>query len=347
MKTSFHWRQFFADPPSGYPIPSPLLRLCAEDFWKARFDKVRGHELLNHLNSLEDGSRLLNMWNVCSMQWWLLKHGPTIFPSLSLYDAALHTDILSHIEGSDIRVTYPSLMFVLPTARPILSDDSSSRITHVIVNIVDNSKPLSILLGGRTVDLVMPSDPAAPLYILVSSYWDNGFVSSMSFPLRHGQSLHKTIEDNRAFIIVDTERLAAHPSAIASERAETDRISSIIASLVLNWLLMMQSYPSYIEHRPCRHNSRAAISSFSAYLQPPTASILPSPSPLLSPPSTSPSSSRGPASLHWRRGHWRRQPHSPAWEADNPSVGVVLFPDGRRAHMVHIPPVLIGAPSNA
>jgi len=315
-----------------------------QEIHKTRFCKTG---FLPILDALPHGSLQLQLKHIANIQFWQKSNGVTVFPSVELIDKCNKTEALSGVCGTDIRESFPTILFVLPENRQldIPGGDFSGRVGHLLVSIFDNTEPLFCDVDTKRLSLHMPPGPR---HILVTAFWNERYVNNFSIPLTE-KSIKQTLEYLNDHFISDEVRVSSMSlSEVKHEQAETFAMSLWAGGLVVNLLLLMQSYPKFVTtmgSQYCRpHVYRD---------HPPPVTLSMSVARSLLPPVVHESSVIGgnashhasPTS-HWRRGHWRRQRHSDTWLAEQVALGsapkVIDMPDGRRAHMVWIEPVFVG-----
>lgn len=327
--------QFFARPPATHCEYNDIIQECFNEIHKATHSPST---LLDILPTLPPDSFQLHVKQICNIQRWQRDNGVTIFPSSDLVEKCLHTDALSTVAGSDIRVTYPSILFTLPRHHAFQLDNS--RIGHLLVTIFDEHESLHPILNSRRFTCLRMERAAR--HLLINAFWDINYTNTISCPLSD-KPIEATLEWLYQHHIADTARAPASTAEIE----ETLCVGQWATPLVINFLLLMQSYPNYIQQAEPRHQ-RAAIYRDRPR---PLSLMLSDPRPLcpstVGPPhphDTVPATSIH-RRMHWRRGHWRRQPHTQAWLdaailANNAPTEIIL-PDGRHAHMAWIRPVLV------
>jgi hypothetical protein len=346
VPTRFDAAHWFAKPPLGTPWPTACTHHTFETCWFAQHDQKIGGDLYTQIAVLPTHSRSLMVWQTCGIQWWINNNGVTVFPEDHIVDACDKTDVLDCVTGSDIHAAFPHMLFGLSEKARITNTDGRDWINYVLVSFLDNDAPLRATAGRGSFEIDMPRD--CPRYVLINMFWKSGFVSSSTVPLRSGVSLKDTVMQLTENTIDDEFRAAVlTPTQLQAEHAEDAAINTRVVSIVFNLCLLMQSYPAYVVRQPGKHDRRLCVRNKPT--MPLTFRINDRTAPLIPPPVTEGCSDadahdaekRRRGTAHWRRGHWRRQPHTPDWETGNPDVRVVVFPDGRRAHMVWIRPVFV------
>lgn len=336
---------WFAKPPDGTPWPTAYMHHTFETCWLSQHDMSIGNVMHLQISSLPQHAQMLMIWQTCGIQWWIDNNGVTVFPEDHLVEACANTEVLDCVTGSDIHASLPHMMFGLSEKTRIANAKGDDWINYVLVSFVDNGKEEKCKLGEGTLGIRMP--PECPRYVIVNSFWKSGFVSSFAIPLREHVPLKSVIaEFSEKFIDDEFRQHTLTPDQLAAEHDETAEVGKYITAMVFNLCLLMQSYPEYVFKQPEKHNRRLCLRK-----QPPpstfrlndrTAPV--KPPPVHEGPKTADeeiTGDRPTKKAHWRRGHWRRQPHTADWEVANPDVKVVLFSDGRRAHMVWIKPIYV------
>lgn len=302
-------------PPPGYSYPTDesleMIGCCAMSLTKS-IPGINPRRLIEN-DGQEKHIRQTGAMHVIDK--WLVGNGPTFYPTLDVVDLCDNTDVMGSATGSDIRTVVPAGLICLPSA----FSARAGGVTHVLFGIVEKGEEINSEFLNTCIRDYMPR-------CLFASYFDNqtdgGFITST---LLDERSLDKT----------------AQSVAINSDTGKRENFRMI--SLLFNLLLVMQSYPQYVERLPgpmgerLHYGGKNAVRPYSARIARPLQQTTASEPIDQEPPSAT---GRHPRS-HWRRGHWRRVPHSPQWEGAFPEVGIVEFPDGRRAHMVWIHPVLV------
>jgi hypothetical protein len=345
---------WFAKVPTGYCEYGSQMR---ELFGRLHKDAFRPSALGRLIDSLPLGSKELQIKQMANVQNWQRSNGVTVFPSEDLVQKCIHTEALGSISGTDLRESFPTILFTIPKSQALVIGDDSDptknrgRICHLLMSIYDDAEPLTIILNGEA-EYAMKM-PLGARHLLITAFWDHNFVNSFSVPLTD-KSLLETFDDLRGRYVVDELRSAGMEySSIEQEHQETQMISEWSCSLVVNFLLLMQSYPNFIQRadesqqRPHVYRNRPKPVAYSLRC---ARSLLP-PSVVESDSSPESFGQYASPSAHWRRGHWRRQPHTARWHenavANGTAPSEILLPDGRTAHMVWLEPVFVGVQKNA
>lgn len=345
IKPRFDKSYWFAKPPEGTPWPTLFTHHTFETCWLSRHDKAIGDPLHLQVACMPRQAQMLMIWQICGIGWWIENNGVTVFPEDRLVEACANTDVLDCVDGSDVRPAYPYLMFGLSDKRRIENDDGTDWINYVLVNFIENGKEENVKVGSGTLMVKMPQD--CERYVILSAFWKSGFVSSFAIPLRNHETLRDTIARFSTDYIDDEFRGDnLSKEQLDQEHAETSRVGRTIASMVFNLCLLMQSYPEYVKRRSEKNDRQMR---FRTKPPPATYGVNDRTAPLKPPPvvegrqphDDDTSDDQRTVKPHWRRGHWKRQTHSSEWEVANPQVKVVLFADGRHAHMVWIRPVFV------
>lgn len=346
LSTRFDREYWFAKPPPGTPWPSRYMHHTFETCWLSRHDAKIGDVLHTQIACMPHHAQMLMIWQTCGTAWWIENNGITVFPEDHLVEACSKTDVLDCVTGSDLHPAYPFMLFGVSDKCRIENDTGSDWINYIGVSFLDNGEEEQVKVGTGTLTVRMPRD--CPRYIIINAFWKSGFVSSFSIPLREHVSLGKLIDEfSNDFIDDEFRESTLTKDQLDAEHAETSRVGKTVASMVFNLCLLMQSYPEYVTRQSEKHDRRLRLRT-----KPPPATyrINDRTAPVKPPPvyegpqsqkSDDESDQQRTVSPHWRRGHWKRQPHSAEWEVANPGVTVVLFPDGRHAHMTWIRPVFV------
>ena len=354
MKLNNRW---FAKGPQGYCTPGEHMRLSFEEMHRTQFADD-GHELL--LDSLPRNTLELHLKQIANIQNWQRSNGVTIFPSRDIVEKCIHTEVMEGLQCDDVRVTFPTVLFALPqelalkidaTHHPDRVDGESYSIGHILVSIFERGETFVPHIDGRQrFSLSMPDHSR---HLLITAFWSKYFVNSFSIPLGNG-TLREILDGTRNTFIGDDLRMSMMDSNdVRQEQQETRMISDWVCPLVINFLLLMQSYPEFVvamgESHQRPHVYRNAPKPVT-YAMSNVRSLLPRQVRIGGDKIDGDGGeSRTQMSAHWRRGHWRRQPHTPAWYAGMVSGGnapkEIDLPDGRRAHMVWIEPVFVGIAS--
>lgn len=289
--------------------------------------------MITTLNKVNEDTRLLLMMEVTNIQQWAnVGQFKTVFPSAEIVQACMNTRALETVYGVDLRPPYPTTMFTMPQAYPFLAKDGRP-IHHMLITFFDNAI-LEMKIGGAIREVRFPD--RYDRMVLIGIYWPDNECQTLAIPLED-QPIYKTIE-YYSHKILKAEFSHSTPEQQFVERETGPRITEFIISMVL----AMQSYPEY-------------VSSFQTRYRPPgskntkvtTALRLSRTTDLYRTIVTkkrvtaSHSDRKGPTT-HWRVGHWRRQPHSKPWEAENPSIPSLHHQRIGRYHMVWIRPILVG-----
>lgn len=346
LPTRFPLAYWFAKPPAGTPWPTVFMHHTFETCWLSRHDERIGGAMYGQLSMLPRQAQMLMLWQTCGISWWINNNGITVFPEDHLVEACSKTDVLDCVSGSDVHPAYPYLMFGLSDKSRITNANGKDWINYVNANFIDNGKEEIVQFGkGNTLGVRMPGD--CPRYIIINAFWKSGFVSSFAIPLREHVSLKDTIaEFSNDFIDDEFRQHTMSKDQLDAEHEETATVGKAITAMVFNLCLLMQSYPDYVARQPQSGDRQLRMRTMPP---PATYRVNDRTAPLKPPPvaeSVKPKDEEGveqkqTVAPHWRRGHWRRQPHTAEWEVGNPQVKVVLFTDGRRAHMVWIRPIFV------
>jgi hypothetical protein len=325
------------------------MRASFNDIHRTTYNNTQFSSIID---ALPPGSRELHIKQIANIQFWQRTNGVTVFPSSELVEKCTHTESLGSVCGSDIKMSFPTILFTLPAKQAFRvkavhhpDAEGESHIGHLLVTVFDDSVPLTVTVDAEE-DYRLHMPPGCR-HLLVTAFWDRRFVNNFSVPLSD-KTIRETLNDLRDHFIGDEVRLALmDQEGVREEQDETTQISEWACSMVVNLLLLMQSYPDFVQVAEDRHQRPHVYRN--------------KPKPLtytmsrvrdLLPPTvregeiTGESGRHNSPHAHWRRGHWRRQPHTPGWYAaaieKGNAPGEVVLPDGRKAHMVWIEPVFVG-----
>lgn len=343
--------RWFAKRPTGF---------CAyNSHMRSSFDEIH---LTTHTNTgmsqlfdgMPDGSRQLHTKQLVGVQLWQRTNGPTVFPDAEIVEKCLHTESLGSVAGDDVRATFPTVLFTLPEAQRFHVPDTQHTpgvprpsVDHLLVSIFDDNTVLRGVIDG-TEAVAMPMPPGAR-HLLITAFWDSQFVNSFSVPLT-ADTIRDTLSELQGHFIGDEMRMHGMDAAgVLREQTETEAVSGWACALVVNLLLVMQSYPQFVKRADDRHQRPHVYRDKPppvTYMMGRVAPLLPRPVPDAPRLAGNAGGNHAAPRVHWRRGHWRRQPHTPAFMLLAASRGEapkeVSFPDGRMAHMVWIEPVFVG-----
>lgn len=349
MKNNDLW---FAKCPPGYCSYNQHMRMSFDDIHKTTYNNTRFADIID---SLPVGSRELHIKQIANIQLWQRTNGVTVFPSAELVEKCAHTDSLGSVAGTDIRASFPTIMFTLPRSqaftvtgatRPAADrHEGDSHIGHLLASVHEEGAPLDVIVDGG--DFYHLNMPPGARHLLVTAFWDRRFVNNFSVPL-DSRTIKQTLDDLRDHFISDEVRLALMDmEGVAEEKDETTQISQWACSMVVNLLLLMQSYPDFVQVAEDRHQRPHVYRNKPkplTYTMSRVRDLMPPP--VREGEITGESGRHNSPHAHWRRGHWRRQPHTPGWYAAAVEKGgapsEVDLPDGRKAHMVWIEPVFVG-----
>jgi hypothetical protein len=331
----------FAKAPKGYDDPSVgmrhSLKVARGLLWDTKSSQTNAHWLSNQH---EDTFQLV-IYELSNLQNWSVRNGATVFPSVELVEACHNTDVLDCVEGPDLQTTYPSLLIGLPRDARIIGPITKTKCNYIIMNIYEG-REIPIVMAGKKWALKMPLDRFA----IVSSFWDDGGTISASIPLGNlGMKIRDVINDSTHNLIRDPlmESIMG-PEHTKIDEEETKQNMPAVISLMLNLVMLMQTYPKYIQKMPNQYQREPFQSrerpvtvalSRVTNLKDLTVKRIAAPSMEMS------QGTRSSAMVHWRRGHWRRQRHGPDWQAQHPDLREIKSGDFAY-HMVWIEPVLVG-----
>lgn len=328
MPSPLNW---FARVPPGYCPYAPPIRASFDEIHRTRFTPTGSAYALTRL---PDSALELAIKEIAATQRWQSQAGVSLFPSADLIDKCVHTDCLDTITGNDIRTVFPSCLITLPIASALPVPGTSDRVEHLLTTIYDDGEPLTAILDGNVSEPCGLRMPPGSRHLLIVVYRTSSHCHVISLGL-NDRTISECIHFTQNHYISDT------PSP--QDREETLTISNWVCPVVINLLLVAQSFPTYLQPMPMHYH---APRNYRNNPQPPAfhlsrvRSFLPSP--ILPPRPVSGDGTHASPVMHTRRGHWRRQPHTPAWLAtQDPPPAEVPLPDGRKAHMVWIEPTLV------
>jgi hypothetical protein len=254
---------------------------------------------------------------------WLEQSGPTIFVDPEIAQLCLMTDVGNSVRLNELKIVYPTAYIVLPDEIDFYM--YGKKISHFMYS-TRNSK-----------NATHPYDPF--------SFHANDEIAEeedvMTVCGFGKENLWKTS------LHLDRDSTINEYSDICSENMdikndENRKYVRDVNNLFISLLLIMQSYPRYITKEP---NTRP----YKSRRKDPNAEVL-----TISRTSKKPIqqtvSQRGgeyqggthaSPHVHWRRGHWRRQPHGDRWEIHNPDSQTLTYLDGKRYHMKWIEPIFV------
>lgn len=335
--------RWFAAPPPGYCRPGIHMRYAFEEVHTTAHNDIGIYPILR---TLKTGSLELYVKQVSNIQFWQRTNGVTVFPSEDLVRMCLRTDSMSGVLGSDIKASFPTVLFALPESCAYKVDSHRS-IGHLLVTLHDSETKLKAVIDKEPIELAMP--PGAR-HLLITAFWNEVYVNNFSIPLRN-EPIKDSLDQVRAHFIADERRIAAmSQEQVTREQEETTSISEWACAMSLNFFLLMQSYPQFVTRMSEKHE-RSHV-----YVKKPkpltfslsrVRSLLPK---AVVDGEAVEEEHRGGShnspNAHWRRGHWRRQPHSTFWFTKSLEQGAapkeIDLADGRKAHMVWIEPVFVG-----
>lgn len=335
-------KRWFAKPPEGFAPPSKGAIESFSIYATLMHKSALGEQVMKRILEEPEPHYSAHMGYIYMAQKWMTENGPTIFMSEQILNACENTEAFKGVEGSDIKTTYPIGYLSLPKGRGFISKQTGDRLGHIWFTILEKNDKVPFLLNNK-VQYLKTQDFGRKLFL--QGYWDKSQeCSSFSLPLDDsGVSLYDTLERARHKLCADN-----HVSRITSTEVLLEEAKDLglwIGSLAINLMLIMQSYPQYLEKLSAKDSARQNFKD----KEPPTSIIIrPSKSqPILRTVENEtdefPSEPTGKTvGNHWRRGHWRRQPHGEYWELQNPEVQVVILPDKRHAHMRWILPIYVG-----
>jgi len=328
-------------PPKGYPC---LPRRAAEA--SAEYERMMHRKKDNPMCELffmafqeiggeGGGDRTLAFWEIAGIQRWIKSGQRVFYATPEITEACKNTDAMTSVTGEDIRISHPSFMLVVPESHGWTNIDGD-KVSHIVVNVMEEESMVARFGGEYISKMGMPSRK----YVLLSLFWNNYAIQNCCLPLEEdgatiGELFHK----------YSNEHIGSSLDVFLSEEVKKSdtEIGFKIADFVANVLLVMQSYPEYIqtvETRARGLDTKKLKKTIKISTIATTSNLRQQVSHV--PPSNAEGTRSGKnIKTHMRRGHWRRQRHSLKWEVDNPDVRVVIMPDGGHAHMRWIRPLII------
>ena len=333
-------KRWFAKPPEGFESPSQGAIESMAIYANLLQDTPIGRKVVNSINKENEPHYSAQLAYICSSQKWIRENGPTLFVSKEILDACERTDAFGGVEGSDIKTVYPTGYISLPKGRGFVSKQTGDRLAHIWFTILDSEQELTVVINGENEKLLCSGKK-----LFIHGYWDKSReCSSFTIPLNvPGRKLGEILEELRGKITLDNH-VVLRTSADAL-REESYDLGFWMGALTINLFLLMQSYPKYMDKMPKEKSERQGFKN-----KPSPESIIIRPS--KSQPIIRSSSDNDRSSVvestgitvgeHWRRGHWRRQPHGEFWELKNPEAKIIVLDDNRHAHMKWIMPIYVG-----
>ena len=284
----------------------------------------------NMLAGHDHDRRNLVMYPAACGQRWMSRGGRICYPDADVVNSAMRSK-LKGVKGTDILNTYPSIMFCYPTGIPGLP-------THTLINLFDEDESHLSLRHSKA----KPGEPDYTCFrqphpkakgphrpIYLEHWYEDSNLDTYSVLSLGDYDIEQTADQMENMWHMDADDAAMD----AGEKA---------FHLTMNLLLIMQASPQYIVDVETRQRvfgkKKGTTVKSNIRLTRPTRLVQQVP---FDPSQPSHVRGSGTVSPHWRGGFWRRQRHSTAWEVENPDVGVIVMPDGGRAHMVHIEPVWV------
>lgn len=340
-------KRWFAKPPTGYSRPCETALSDFSVFGNMMHKTPEAIRLFKSLSRLTGEDLIIRLTHMHIIQTWLAENGPTFFVDPDILQACEKTDVLGCIQGSDLKVVYPSGYFCLPSGMGHKSPFSDDSVHHIWFKFIEKGDPITIYLnGGKGPPRHSDETPliADSRKLMLISYWDKAHDSqSYNLPLDiPGKTLAESIKHYSEIITVDASR----PLEQAQTEAETVDFGLRAGALVCNLCLIMQSYPQYL----AKLGKEASFRQNFANQTPPQSMLIRRSKErdlqqIVRPHDSHEGDPTGRAvSTHWRRGHWRRQPHGVRWEVENPDAKIIVLDDERHAHMQWLEPMLIMSP---
>lgn len=336
-------KRWLPKPPPGFSLP-PEHTLANLHALAAHFAPSRENaEFEDALARSPENFLTLQLMQMGAVQSWLHDNGPTLYVPADMAEACANTDALSTVEGSDIRTVYPLAYVCLPDSCAFVSPVTGDTMQHLFWSFVDGDQFPVWLNGVRK-----PVLRAKGRRLFMVGFW-NGSHDGSSYALaldQPGRPLNDVIDETRkVFVRDDTRHHELNPGLAEAEKAESEVLGEWMAGLCVNLALMMQSYPQYVQPLPKQHCERQSFRDRAAPV-----SVVIHRSPVrdirqivVERERRESAATDRRVAAHWRKGHWRRQPHGDDFELTNPDVQVIVLDDGRRAHMRWIEPIFVGA----
>lgn len=225
----------------------------------------------------------------------------TVFPSPEVVSACMNSNALDSVSVSDIREPYREFMFYLPSEPSIFMDGGN---------------------GRRLICMIVVFHPTT-IFIL---------------PIDDLQAPYPLAIPRDEMMVAESVRKTCDPQYQTNVPRETWSMAEKALNLASSMLLLMQSYPSYVHEFRSKHRSggRARVGK---HLR-------------IGLPDSLARTIRvgmdhrgehlgGTVAPHWRRGHWRRQPHGNRWAMEHPDVAPIIDHRGRACHMDWLIPVFV------
>lgn len=336
--------------PLGYPDPHPSFYLAIKEALAELNNTPAGLIERNKVAYLPTTTQKLIWMQKLNLAKWLDTNGPTIFVDPALVEACLLTDVIKTLTPADIKTVWPSVLYVLPKNLGFISPTTGATINYLFCSIFDDASGFTI---GKNDYIQLEIDNGDPNFkgwkgreMLSTAFWQEApECSSANTPLFRDCTLYDTILEIQQSYIPDADRQSRMTERdIRREEIEADSLSIWSHSLIFNFNLLAQSYPEYFHKAPERDCERSYIGS--KHVARPITYHLSRPASLrqvvVDSGETHDTTATGRhVRSHWRRGHWRRQPHTEQWTILNPLIASRTFPDGRLYHMVWLEPQLI------
>jgi len=336
-------KRWFAKPPEGFENP-PYAAIESFSIYAALMQKSDMSRKVAHAISAQPkDARSVQLGYAFLAQKWIRENGPTLFVSEQILDACENTNAFKGVEGSDIKITYPTGYISLPKKRGFISKQTGDRLSHIWFTVLEPNTDMHIISNEERLPLNVDGKS-----LFIHGYWEkNPECSSFSLPLNiENKTLLEVINESVDKVIFD--ETVKRVNTVKALEDEAHDLGLWMSSLVVNLFLIMQSYPQYMDKLSKDKSYRQGFKDRS-----PATSIIIRPS--KSQPVNRVVVNRTDESIinltgrsvsnHWRRGHWKRQPHGEYWELKNPEVYVITLPDNRKAHMKWIIPIYVGLKS--
>jgi len=284
--------------------------------------------------------RLLQAMQILNCQRFITYDGPVLLVPASLTEELDATDVLSSIRGQDLNIVYPSMLLVFETPYKTIADNSFS---YGLASFYEKGEanPTEVRLAGKPINFFCE---AHCRYLITTVFWDqNEEVSSSSLPMEPDwddapdKSFETILQKYQDTFFADELR-----PKLPKEEEESIEVSRLFVNRLIQINLILQAYPEMIQASEAK--GRRSFRLGAGPKQPGRHIRLVSQPQLAEGNRERLNESQGcHVSRHVRRGHWRRQPHSKAWEAANPEVSIGYFPNGDPYHMTWLRPMFVGS----
>ncbi len=279
--------------------------------------------------------RLLNNWRWCNYR--------QVYPSHDVGVVCENTTILENLKGAEIKGILPAFGINVPRNLGI-NDPKFGHLSHVIVDVSNRVQ----IPKGFPLECV----EKVPAFLMPELY-------AFLFVFEYGHSRLFSFPNDQERLTNDSGDLEVRQ---ISEHHPKDHVVPEALKDALGWAInvciLMKSYPQYIIKEPNKIivNKEPRISD-AHYIR--IGKEIKFEKPVAWQPYHKSEPSGRHMAMHWRKGHWRRQPHieyscvQTEHNLDNDRIcracGRKIFvtqgylPDQKPYHMVLIPPLLINA----